>query len=218
MPARALFEHPGYERAKPVHHAPEIDVQHPVPVVERKLPDPRPLDDPSVVAQHVNRAVGIESDRGEAVDRVSIGHVGHHTGRVMPCGAKLPHGSIQPIGFDVGQHQLHPGLGEPFRHRQAKTAGRTGGLVQLLSFLSEPATINAARWLAKEVTVVASNAYTHDDFRRSMAFLADGRVQAQPLHSRTVGLSDLEATLRGLSAGPTDDIKVLVDPRRGSAG
>ena len=46
-----------------------------------------------------------------------------------------------------------------------------------------------------------------------MTFLADGRVQAQPLHSRTVRLDELEVTLRGLAAGPSDDIKVLVDPR-----
>ena len=91
--------------------------------------------------------------------------------------------------------------------------GRSGGMVQLLSFLSEPATINAGRWLAKQVTVVASNAFTHDDFRRSMTFLADGRVRAQPLHTRTVRLDELEATLSGLSAGPSDDVKVLVDPR-----
>jgi hypothetical protein len=39
-------------------------------------------------------------------------------------------------------------------------------------------------------------------------------VQAQPLHSRTVRLDELEPTLRELSAGPSDDIKVLVDPRR----
>jgi (R,R)-butanediol dehydrogenase/meso-butanediol dehydrogenase/diacetyl reductase len=90
----------------------------------------------------------------------------------------------------------------------------SGGVVQLLSFLSEPATISADRWLAKQITVVASNAYTHDDFRRAMTFLADGRVQAEPLHSRTVRLDELEVTLRGLSAGPSDDIKVLVDPRR----
>jgi (R,R)-butanediol dehydrogenase / meso-butanediol dehydrogenase / diacetyl reductase len=120
----------------------------------------------------------------------------------------------QGVGADV----VIECTGVPRLLQTAVDLARTGGLVQLLSFLSEPATINAARWLAKEVTVVASNAYTHDDFRRSMAFLADGRVQAQPLHSRTVGLSDLEATLRGLSAGPTDDIKVLVDPRRGRAG
>lgn len=61
--------------------------------------------------------------------------------------------------------------------------------------------------------MVASNAYTHDDFRRSMGFLAAGRVRAQPLHSRTVRLGELGAALRGLSAGPSDDIEVLVDPR-----
>lgn len=54
---------------------------------------------------------------------------------------------------------------------------------------------------------------TRDDLRRSMTFLADGRVQAQPLHSRTVPLAELEATLQRLSAGPSDEIKVLVDPR-----
>jgi (R,R)-butanediol dehydrogenase / meso-butanediol dehydrogenase / diacetyl reductase len=108
--------------------------------------------------------------------------------------------------------------GVPRLLQTAVDLARSGGVVQLLSFLSEPATISADRWLAKEVTVVASNAYTHDDFRRAMTFIADGRVQAQPLHSRTVRLDELEVTLRGLSAGPSDDIKVLVDPRRRRAG
>jgi (R,R)-butanediol dehydrogenase/meso-butanediol dehydrogenase/diacetyl reductase len=104
--------------------------------------------------------------------------------------------------------------GVPRLLQTAVDLARSGGMVQLLSFLSEPATISADRWLAKQVTVVASNAYTHDDFRRAMTFLADGRVRAEPLHSRTVGLDELEVTLRGLSAGPSDDIKILVDPRR----
>jgi len=120
----------------------------------------------------------------------------------------------QGIGADV----VIECAGVPRLLQTAVDLARSGGVVQLLSFLAEPATIDAARWLAKEVTVVASNAYTHDDFRRSMAFLADGRVRAQPLHSRTVRLDELEATLSGLSAGPADDVKVLVDPRRGSAG
>jgi (R,R)-butanediol dehydrogenase/meso-butanediol dehydrogenase/diacetyl reductase len=104
--------------------------------------------------------------------------------------------------------------GVPRLLQTAVDLARSGGMVQLLSFLSEPATISADRWLAKQVTVVASNAYTHDDFRRAMTFLADGRVRAEPLYSRTVGLDELEVTLRGLSAGPSDDIKILVDPRR----
>ena len=115
----------------------------------------------------------------------------------------------QGIGADV----VIECAGVPRLLQTAVDLARSGGVVQLLSFLAEPATINAARWLAKEVNVVASNAFTHDDFRRSMTFLADGRVQAQPLHSRTVRLDELEPTLRELSAGPSDDIKVLVDPR-----
>lgn len=91
---------------------------------------------------------------------------------------------------------------------------RSGGTMSLLSFLAQPATINAASWLAKQLTMVASNAFTHDDLRRSMAFLADGRVRATPLHSRTVALADLEPTLRTLAQGDASDVKVLVDPRR----
>jgi (R,R)-butanediol dehydrogenase/meso-butanediol dehydrogenase/diacetyl reductase len=118
----------------------------------------------------------------------------------------------------VGADLVIECTGVPRLLQTAVDLARCGGVIQLLSFLSEPATVNADRWLAKQVTVVASNAYTHDDFRRSMALLADGRVRAQPLHSRTVQLEELEATLSELSAGPSDDIKVLVDPRRRRAG
>jgi (R,R)-butanediol dehydrogenase/meso-butanediol dehydrogenase/diacetyl reductase len=107
--------------------------------------------------------------------------------------------------------------GVPALLQTAADLTRTGGVVGLISFLAQPATINGARWLAKELTLVASNAFTHDDFRRSMAFLAEGRVQAAPLHSRTVALDELEPTLQSLSAGPTEDVKVLVDPRRSPA-
>ena len=103
--------------------------------------------------------------------------------------------------------------GVPSLLQTAADLARSGGVVSLLSFLAQPATINAGRWLAKELTVIASNAFTHDDFRRSMTFLADGRVKAGPLHSRTVPLDALETTLRELAAGGSEDIKVLVDPR-----
>lgn len=104
--------------------------------------------------------------------------------------------------------------GVPGLLQTAADLARTGGVVGLISFLAQPATINGARWLAKELSMVASNAFTHDDFRRSMGFIADGRVRVRPLHSRTVGLDDLEATLRTLAAGPSADVKVLVDPLR----
>jgi (R,R)-butanediol dehydrogenase/meso-butanediol dehydrogenase/diacetyl reductase len=90
---------------------------------------------------------------------------------------------------------------------------RRGGTVGLLSYIAQPVTIDAARWMAREVRVVGAVAFTHEDVVRSMAFLADGRVRTAPLHSRTVRLDDLAPTLVALSAGRTDDVKVLVDPR-----
>ena len=101
----------------------------------------------------------------------------------------------------------------------AADLARTGGLVSLISFLAQPATINGARWLAKELTLVASNAFTHDDFRRSMAFLADGRVKAAPAaHPHRRRSTTWRRRCASLSAGPTDDVKVLVDPRLSAAG
>ena len=121
--------------------------------------------------------------------------------------------AVQAQTRGMGADVVFECAGVPSLLQTAVDLARSGGLVSLLSFLAQPATINAARWLAKEMTVIASNAFTHDDFRRSMTFLADGRIKAGPLHTRTVSLDRLEATLRELSAGPSDDIKVLVDPR-----
>jgi (R,R)-butanediol dehydrogenase/meso-butanediol dehydrogenase/diacetyl reductase len=48
-----------------------------------------------------------------------------------------------------------------------------------------------------------------------MAFLADGRVRVAPMHTRTVGLHELQPVLQALADGSSQDVKVLVDPRRG---
>jgi (R,R)-butanediol dehydrogenase/meso-butanediol dehydrogenase/diacetyl reductase len=113
----------------------------------------------------------------------------------------------------VGADVVLECAGVPRLLQTAMAFARAGGLVNLLSFLTQPPSVDAARWLANQTTVIASNAFTHDDFRRSMGLLADGRVRALPLHSRTVPLADLEATLRELAGGAAADIKVLVDPR-----
>jgi (R,R)-butanediol dehydrogenase/meso-butanediol dehydrogenase/diacetyl reductase len=89
---------------------------------------------------------------------------------------------------------------------------RVGGVVGLVSFLAQPATINAARWLAKEITLVASNAFTHDDFLRSMTFLADGRVKTKPLHTEPSRCTIWTRRCAILRTATTEDIKVLVSP------
>jgi (R,R)-butanediol dehydrogenase/meso-butanediol dehydrogenase/diacetyl reductase len=103
--------------------------------------------------------------------------------------------------------------GVPALLQKAADLTRIGGVVSLLSYIAAPVTINAARWLGRELTLVGSNAFTRDDVVRAMGFLADGRVQVTPMHTRTIGLAGLADTLAALAAGSTDDVKVLVDPR-----
>lgn len=121
--------------------------------------------------------------------------------------------AVLSVTGGIGADVVIECAGVPSLLQTAADLTRAGGVVSLLSFLAQPATVNAGRWLAKELTVVASNAFTRDDFRRSMTFLSDGRVKGGPLHTRTVPLDHLETTLRDLSTGSLDDIKVLVDPR-----
>lgn len=134
-------------------------------------------------------------------------------GASSACGPEEAADAVDAATRGMGADVVIECAGVPSLLQTAADLARRGGTVSLLSFLSQPATVEAGRWLAKEITLVASNAFTHDDVRRSMAFLADGRVRARPLHTRTVALADLDAALRDLAGGGSDDIKVLVDPR-----
>jgi (R,R)-butanediol dehydrogenase/meso-butanediol dehydrogenase/diacetyl reductase len=104
--------------------------------------------------------------------------------------------------------------GAPALLQAAVDLARPGGTVTLLSYIAQPATVDPAGWMAKEVEVRGAVAFTHDDVVRAMAFMADGRVRTAPLHTRTIGLAELRETLETLAAGGSDDVKVLVDPRR----
>lgn len=89
---------------------------------------------------------------------------------------------------------------------------RRGGRVNLVGLASGNATISPHVWLVKEVTFVASLAYNHHDFIETMNLMADGRILVDPLHDKTVGLSQLPDTIAELADDPSSAIKVLVDP------
>jgi (R,R)-butanediol dehydrogenase/meso-butanediol dehydrogenase/diacetyl reductase len=89
---------------------------------------------------------------------------------------------------------------------------RRGGRVNLVGLASGNATISPQAWLIKEVTMVGSLAYNHHDFIETMDLMADGRIVVEPLHDKTVGLSQLPETIAQLADDPSSAIKVLVDP------
>ena len=113
-----------------------------------------------------------------------------------------------PLGADV----VFECAGIPKTIDQSVTLARRGGVVSLVGLASLPAEIAPGNWLIKEVRLVASLGYLHDEFDHTMQLVADGRLRLEPLHSRTVGLAGLDAAFRSLLANE-GDVKILVDPR-----
>jgi (R,R)-butanediol dehydrogenase/meso-butanediol dehydrogenase/diacetyl reductase len=102
--------------------------------------------------------------------------------------------------------------GVPATIDQSVSLVKRGGVVSLVGMATLPAQIAPAAWLAREVRLVASLGYLHEEFRVAMQLAADGRLRLEPLHSGTVGLDGLEAAFQRLLSGG-GDVKILVDPR-----
>jgi (R,R)-butanediol dehydrogenase/meso-butanediol dehydrogenase/diacetyl reductase len=115
------------------------------------------------------------------------------------------------LGADV----VYECVGRPETVQSAVDLARRGGTMVLIGLAVEQAPIEPGTWLVKEISVMSSLAYSHEDFEMSMGMIADGRVRLEPLHTSTVGLDDLDACLARLAGGGASDVKVLVDPRAG---
>jgi (R,R)-butanediol dehydrogenase/meso-butanediol dehydrogenase/diacetyl reductase len=104
--------------------------------------------------------------------------------------------------------------GIPATIDQAATLVKRGGIVSLVGFATLPAEIAPGNWLAKEVTLIASLGYLHEEFDFAMQLIADGRLQMAPLHSGTVGLEGMTDAFRRLLSGDDGSVKILVDPNQ----
>ena len=91
---------------------------------------------------------------------------------------------------------------------------RRGGTLALLGYPGTTSVVSYPDWQSRELTVIGSLAYNHEDFTGAMLAIASGAVDVVSLHTRTVGLSELQAVLDELDTGASTDAKVLVDPRR----
>lgn len=114
-----------------------------------------------------------------------------------------------PGGADV----VFECAGIPATIDQSARLARRGGLVSLVGLATAPTRIAPAAWLAREIRLVASLGYLHEEFDVAMQLVVDGRLQLDPLHTATVGLADLEPAFRRLLEGD-GAVKILVDPRQ----
>lgn len=113
-----------------------------------------------------------------------------------------------PVGPDV----IFECAGIPTTIQQGAELVRRGGKISLLGVSTHDATISPTTWLVNEVTLIASLAYTAEEFDTTMALMQDGRIRVDSMHSSTSNLADLPNAFLRLRDTP-DEIKILVDPR-----
>ena len=92
---------------------------------------------------------------------------------------------------------------------------RRGGTLALLGYPLHESAVSYADWQRRELTVVGSLAYNHQDFLGVMSLVRERRLDVEILHTGTVGLSWLRDTLEELDAGTSPHVKVLVSPLDG---
>lgn len=113
----------------------------------------------------------------------------------------------------LGADLVYECAGIPATVQTAVGMTRRGGRMCLIGLAVADAPISPGDWLMKEIRVSAALGYTHEEFDMAMGYVADGRVDLDALHSGTVGLTELGATLADLGSGSSRHTKVLVDPR-----
>jgi (R,R)-butanediol dehydrogenase/meso-butanediol dehydrogenase/diacetyl reductase len=150
--------------------------------------------------------VVVEPNAGRARLAAELG-----AGAVIDPGGEDVAAAIARECGTLGADVVFECAGIPSTIDQSASLVRRGGVVSLVGLTSEAAEIAPGTWLSKEIRLVASFGYLHQEFGLAMQLVADERLRLDPLHTSTVGLAGLEAAFHRLLEGG-DEVKVLVDP------
>lgn len=121
---------------------------------------------------------------------------------------------LKEVTNGIGADIVYEATGVPALVQPAAEMVRRGGTLGLLGFSFFPVEINYADWQTRELTVVSSILYGHADFKATMTGMADGSIDAEKLHSGTIGLEELQNLMEDLASGTSAHTKVLVDPTK----
>ena len=159
------------------------------------------------LAAGATRVIAIEQDERR---RAAALELGAHL--ALPPGTESAT-AVLDMTDGVGSDVVFECAGRAPLLQEAANLTRHGGVMTMLGYIEEPATIEPALWLGKDITVRASVGFAREDIVDVMALVAARRVEVAPLHSRTIGLHDLADVLDTLDSGSSADTKVLVAPR-----
>lgn len=85
----------------------------------------------------------------------------------------------------------------------------TGGRIVLVGTYSAPPALDLQTVVFRELDAVGCRVYTRADFETAVALIASGRIDPDPLITRTVPLADAPEALERLRSG--EELKVLVE-------
>ncbi|MER5555852.1 zinc-binding dehydrogenase [Streptomyces sp. NPDC002793] len=121
---------------------------------------------------------------------------------------------LMEITDGLGADVLFECTGVPSLLQPSAELVRRGGTLSLLGYPMAESTVSYADWQTRELTVIGSLAYNHEDFVGTLRAIAGKRLDVATLHTGTIGLSDLGSMLDELDSGSSSHTKVLVDPRK----
>ena len=123
---RGGLQHHRREHAHAVHHAHQVDAEHPVPVLQRVLPD-QPADaDTGVVEHEAGRAEARQRGRAQRLDLGCLRHVQPERQHRRAGGGDLGSRPVQRILLHVGHDHVHALARGDARGLEAETGRRTG--------------------------------------------------------------------------------------------
>ena len=86
------------------------------------------------------------------------------------------------------------------------------GRLTVVGLPAEPARIDLTLLAVKELTVRGSLCYDEGDFTEALGHIAAGRIPCREIITTITSLEEVPARLADLSAGTTQDIKILLRP------
>ena len=122
--------------------------------------------------------------------------------------------AVQSVTNGLGVDVLFECTGVASLFQPSAALVRRGGTLSLLGYPITDSSVSYGDWQSRELRVVGSLAYNHEDFAGAMRSLVSGAVDVGPLVTGTVGLDGLAGVLTELGSGSTTHAKVLVDPYR----
>jgi hypothetical protein len=109
-----------------MHHAHQIDVDRPAPILQRNIVSAAGAAHTGVIAQHMHFAEGIYGGLRGPLDVGIVAYIAHRTAHGGQIAFEGRDRLFQRLRLDIGKHDAHARLGERTTHSESDAAGAAG--------------------------------------------------------------------------------------------